>query len=146
MGAAIATAAAAEDRRSHLLRNVHTGPLALVALIGFAAAAGVGEQALAPLDLVAGTAIFAGPWLLSFLISPTSIGFGDVKYAAALGLYLGWLGPATARNGLLLACAIGGLVALWSIIRRRRGDAFPFGPSLLAGAVLAVAIEIGRSG
>lgn len=142
LGALIAAVAAAEDARSHLLRNIYTVPLAAVGLAGFGLGALVGGCTFPVGGLLLGAAIFTGPWLVSFLISPASIGFGDVKYGAALGLYLGWLGPGTALVGLVLACAVGGLAALVTVFRRRSTEPFPFGPALLAGAALAIVAEL----
>lgn len=137
LGGLVAAVAAVEDTRTHLLRNVYTGPLALVAVTGFGLAAAIGRNTFPVGDLVLGALIFTGPWLISFLVSPSSIGFGDIKFGAGLGLYLGWLGPSTALAGLLAACAIGGGIAIVAIIRRRTGEPFPFGPALLGGASLA---------
>lgn len=142
LGALIAAIAAAEDARSHVLRNIYTGPLAGVGLAGFGFGALIEGSTFRASSLLLGAAIFTGPWLVSFLISPASIGFGDVKYGAALGIYLGWLGPDTALVGLILACAVGGLIALVVVFRRRSAEPFPFGPALLAGAALAVAAEL----
>ncbi len=63
-----------------------------------------------------------------------SLGGGDIKLFAVLGLYLGVVGTLFAT---VLACVLG---LLFAALRRRRagaGEAFPFGPSIaLAGAVM----------
>lgn len=138
----VAGLAAAEDRKTHLLRNVLTGPLAAIAVVGFLIAGTVGGETIEVIDLVAGAVIFAGPWLVSFLISPKSIGFGDVKYAAGLGLYLGRLGATVALNGLLFACVIGGVAAIFVLRSRPKNEPFAFGPALLGGAGLATALSL----
>ena len=113
-----------------------------MALLGFGAAAVVGAESFPLRDLVVGALIFAGPWLVSFIVSPASIGFGDVKLSVGLGLYLGWLGPATAFLGTILTAAIGGGLAILVMVRRRGGEHFPFGPALVGGAVLAATVEL----
>ncbi len=139
LGLAIATIAAVDDARTHLLRDIYTGPLALVAVVGFALVAIADDTGLPIDDLGLGVAIFAGPWLASYLISPASIGFGDVKYGAGLGLYLGLPGPVVAVHALALATAAGALVALVSLAARGRREPLPFGPALLMGTVTALA-------
>ncbi len=74
------------------------------------------------------------------LISPSSMGMGDVKLALVIGLLLGWFGLNAWLIGLLGAFVAGGVIALVSLALRRvtlRGS-IPFGPSMLAGALLAV--------
>jgi leader peptidase (prepilin peptidase)/N-methyltransferase len=88
---------------------------------------------------IAGAAVYL-VFLLLALISPASLGFGDVKLAGVLGLYLGWLGLGVLALGLVAAFALGALVAVTLLFGRRvgwRGDV-AFGPSLLAGALFAV--------
>ncbi|GAA1838603.1 prepilin peptidase [Agromyces salentinus] len=83
-------------------------------------------------------AMFAVYFLLA-LISPSSMGMGDVKLALPLGLLLGWFGVNAWLIGLLAAFVIGGVVAVIALALRRvtlRGS-IPFGPSMLAGALLA---------
>lgn len=86
-------------------------------------------------------AMFAVYFLLA-LISPASMGMGDVKLALVVGLLLGWFGLNTWFIGLLGAFVVGGIVALIALALRHvtlRGS-IPFGPSMLAGALLAVLV------
>lgn len=89
--------------------------------------------------LLAGAAVFGVFFLMAF-ISPASLGFGDVKLAGVLGLYLGWLGWGVLLLGLVAGFAVGAVVAITLLIGRRVGwsSDVAFGPSLLAGALLAV--------
>jgi leader peptidase (prepilin peptidase)/N-methyltransferase len=68
------------------------------------------------------------------------MGFGDVKLAGLLGLYLGWLGWSPVWIGTLAGFLLGGLAGVALLVARRahRRTAIPFGPSMLAGALLAV--------
>ena len=89
--------------------------------------------------LAGGTGMFA-VYLVLALISPKSMGMGDVKLAAPIGLLLGWWGLGVWLVGLLAAFIVGGVVALVALALRRvtlRGS-IPFGPSMLAGAMIAV--------
>jgi leader peptidase (prepilin peptidase)/N-methyltransferase len=89
---------------------------------------------------LAGCGAMFGVYLVLALISPRSMGMGDVKLAAPIGLLLGWFGLGAWLVGLLAAFVVGGLVALVALALRRvtlRGS-IPFGPSMLAGAMVAV--------
>ncbi|MFC7401059.1 prepilin peptidase [Citricoccus sp. GCM10030269] len=130
----------AVDLRSRLLPNRLVGPFAIVAAATLGVAAlGVGE----PIRLLGagagGVALFA-IYLVLALISPGSLGMGDVKLAAVLGAYGGWLGWIawwwTALGGFLL----GGMTALVLVVIRRSGrrDRFAFGPAMLLGALAVV--------
>ncbi|WP_430648043.1 prepilin peptidase [Agromyces sp. GXS1127] len=89
----------------------------------------------------------AGMFLFYFvlaLISPKAMGMGDVKFALPLGLALGWFGWVMWAAGLMGAFLVGGIVAIVALALRRvtlRGS-IPFGPSMLAGAVLALLILV----
>lgn len=69
-------------------------------------------------------------------LSRGGIGLGDVKYAAAFGIWLGWQGTLLA---LMLAFALGACLALvlLGIGRLGRRDRLAFGPFLSAGAYLS---------
>lgn len=84
-------------------------------------------------------AMFAFYFLLA-LIYPAGMGMGDVKLAAVLGLGLGFLGWKFVVVGLFAAFFIGALVSLVLLVLRRanRKSAIPFGPFMLAGALVAV--------
>jgi len=89
--------------------------------------------------LVGAAAMFAVYFLLA-LISPSSMGMGDVKLALVVGLLLGWFGLNAWLIGLLGAFVVGGVMALVALALRRvtlRGS-IPFGPSMLAGALVGI--------
>ena len=86
-----------------------------------------------------------GYWLLLFLmwlVHPGGMGYGDVKLARAVGLYLGWVHFILPIYGLMFA-GIGGSVAGIGllIVTRDRKRGFPFGPWMAAGCVLAILIS-----
>src|SRR5690625_856988 len=65
---------------------------------------------------------------------PVAMGFGDAKLAAVLGALLGWQGFLVAVLAAVLFGAAGGIIG-----RAAGGDRqIPFGPYLVAGAVLAL--------
>lgn len=76
-------------------------------------------------------------------IWPTALGFGDVKLLGLLGLLLGWFGWGVLLAGVFLGLLIGALVSLALLATRRAGwrTALPFGPPLMVGAVLALALS-----
>jgi prepilin signal peptidase PulO-like enzyme (type II secretory pathway) len=87
----------------------------------------------------------AALWLLygvQYFFAPSQIGLGDVKLAGVLGLYLGWLGPATWLLGMVLGFVFGALVALGLLAARKvtRKSELPFGPYMIAGAITAMLV------
>jgi leader peptidase (prepilin peptidase)/N-methyltransferase len=71
------------------------------------------------------------------------MGLGDVKLAGVLGLYLGWLGWSAVWIGTFAGFLLGGLVGAVLLLTRAatRKSAIPFGPAMLAGALLAVFVS-----
>ena len=71
--------------------------------------------------------------------APNGMGFGDVRLAALVGLYLGWISLPTLAGGLFLSfltAAVTGLVLI--LFRRGRlHTVLPFGPFLAGGSILA---------
>jgi leader peptidase (prepilin peptidase) / N-methyltransferase len=89
--------------------------------------------------LIGAAILFVGYFVLAFAY-PAGMGFGDVKLAGVLGLYLGWLGWGELAVGAFLGFLLGGVWGAALLIARRAGrkSAIPFGPFMLAGALLAV--------
>jgi leader peptidase (prepilin peptidase) / N-methyltransferase len=84
-----------------------------------------------------------GAWvalLIIHLINPKGMAFGDVRLAAVIGIYTGWLGLGHVVLGLFLGFLAGALIGGALIVTRRRGakDPVPFGPFLALGAMTAV--------
>ena len=87
-----------------------------------------------------GAAALFAAYLALALVSPGGLGMGDVKLAALVGLYLGWLGWAAVVLGALAGFVVQAAVALALLATRRiglRGE-LPFGPAMLAGAALVI--------
>ncbi len=79
-------------------------------------------------------------YLIAALSYPGGMGFGDVKLAGVLGLYLAWLGWGEFAVGAFAAFLLGGLYAVVLLVTRRveRTGGIPFGPWMLAGAWVGV--------
>ena len=77
-------------------------------------------------------------WLL-WRIHPRGMGYGDVRLSGVLGLALGQLGWGPllvgVYAGFLLGGVLGGLLSLARVVQRR---AYPFGPFMLAGALVGI--------
>ena len=86
-------------------------------------------------------ALFAA-FLVLALLSPSSLGMGDVKLAGLLGLHLGWLGWETLVLGGAAGFVLQALVALVLLVSRRIGlrAELPFGPAMLVGAALVIGL------
>ncbi len=84
-----------------------------------------------------GVVVGGGSLYLVMRIVPGGMGEGDTKLAAMMGAFLGWK---KMLLGLYMGVIIGALVGVVLIIMKLKGrkDTIPFGPSLAAGAVLAV--------
>ncbi|HZN15577.1 MAG TPA: A24 family peptidase [Acidimicrobiales bacterium] len=128
------------DLRLFLIPNrvVYPTLAATVVLLGGAAAIGHDAHALrrgAIGGLVAWAAL-----LVLHLINPRGMAFGDVRLAAVIGAYTGWLGADHVVLALVLGFVAAALVGLALIATRRRSakDPVPFGPFLAVGAMAAV--------
>ncbi|CAN5119692.1 hypothetical protein BH09ACT5_BH09ACT5_23500 [soil metagenome] len=100
-----------------------------------------GESGRWPTALAGGAALFL-LYLVLALVSPRGMGMGDVKLAALVGLYAGYLGWAALLTAAVAGFLAGGLAALAVIVSGRgtRTTAIPFGPFMLAGFWAAVAL------
>jgi leader peptidase (prepilin peptidase)/N-methyltransferase len=130
------------DLRWFLLPNRIVFPLAGAAVVlvglGAAAAGDVGAYARALLAGAVAFVVFAA----LHVVSPASMGFGDVKLSFVLGVYLGYLGWGEVILGLFLGFCYGAVVGLGLIVAglRSRKDHVPFGPFLAAGTITAILV------
>jgi leader peptidase (prepilin peptidase) / N-methyltransferase len=133
---------ASVDLLAHRLPDRVTYPAYAVCALAFLVDAAV-LDAWGPLvrSLAAGAAAF-GVAAAAAALSPEGLGFGDVKLLGLLGLVLGWAGWGVLLAGVFLGLLAGAAVSLVLLATRRAGwrTALPFGPPLLAGAVLALAL------
>jgi leader peptidase (prepilin peptidase)/N-methyltransferase len=91
---------------------------------------------------LAGAALAWFGLLLIHLVSPSGMGFGDVRLAFLLGLFLGWLSYSHVLSGLFLGFLLVAVIGVILVVLRLRSrtDHVPFGPFLAAGAALAVLV------
>ena len=94
--------------------------------------------------VLAAVAVF-GVLLALALVNPSGLGLGDVKLGLLLGLYLGRLGWDAVVAGLVVAFVVqaGAALVLLALRRADRRTQLPFGPSLLAAALLMGVLTAG---
>jgi leader peptidase (prepilin peptidase)/N-methyltransferase len=131
------------DVSLHLLPN----PLVLMLLVGglllFLAPGLFNKQADNLVRALLGAVVLFAVYLILGLISPGGIGMGDVKLAAPVGLYLGYLGWSQLLYGGLLGFILNGVATALILSRKGRNKAseVAHGPSMLgalAGASLFI--------
>jgi leader peptidase (prepilin peptidase)/N-methyltransferase len=132
------------DVSLHLLPNPLVLSLLVSGLIFLLAAAIGGQQWASLLRALAGAAILFVIYLILAIISPKGMGMGDVKFAAPIGLYLGYLGWSQLLYGGLLGFILNGIATLLAVRRvpSERASEVPHGPSMFfaaAGVALLLA-------
>jgi leader peptidase (prepilin peptidase) / N-methyltransferase len=128
------------DAATRLLPNRITYPaFPGVAALLLVASVGLGDLGRFGRSLLAAAAV-GGFFLVLALLSPRGMGLGDVKLAPTLGLALGWLSWGAMAVGVFGAFLLGGLAGLAGMLALglSRKSLLPFGPWLVAGAMLGV--------
>ncbi|WP_328950251.1 A24 family peptidase [Streptomyces sp. NBC_00184] len=128
------------DRRVHRLPDQLTLPAAVAAGVLLGLAALLPEHGGAWLSALLGGAVLGAFYFLLFLINPNGMGFGDVKLALSLGVALGWYGWAVVFAGGFAGFLFGAVYGLGLVVMRRAGrkTGIPFGPFMIAGALLGI--------
>lgn len=87
-----------------------------------------------------GGAVLFVVYFVIVAVYPAGMGFGDVKLAGVLGLYLGWFGWGALAFGWFAAFLLGGAFAIGLLLTRRanRKSGVPFGPWMILGALVGV--------
>jgi leader peptidase (prepilin peptidase)/N-methyltransferase len=140
--AAIGVALTLIDLDTHRLPNSIVLPSypVLGALLGLASW-GTGDLDALVRAAIGGTALWA--WYFGLCLAyPRGMGFGDVKLAGLLGAALAWLGWGPFAVGSFTAFLLGGLfsVALLVTGRATRRTGIPFGPWMVMGAAVGIAV------
>jgi leader peptidase (prepilin peptidase) / N-methyltransferase len=125
------------------LPNPFTLPTYLIGLALMGGATLIGGHPIRLGHAVAGLVALWALYALQHLFAPGAIGWGDVKLAGVLGLYLGWLGASAWWLGTLGGFLLGGVYACGVLITRRgsRKSEIPFGPFMLAGATVGILLS-----
>lgn len=115
-------------------------PSQIAIALGLAAAAAATSDWASLLRGVAGWAVAGGVLLVGWLVQPGTLGYGDVRLAALLGMALtglSWTHLSLAFFlALLSAAGAGGVLAVTG--RLDADHHMPLGPFLIAGAVVTV--------
>lgn len=138
--ASISIALAMIDIDTHTLPNWIVLPSYGVGVLFLGIASATGGSA-APFirAILSASAMWVG-YLLIALSYPGGMGFGDVKFAGVIGLFLGYLGWSVVITGAISAFVLGALFATGLLLKRsaNRKTGIPFGPWMMVGAWVAV--------
>jgi leader peptidase (prepilin peptidase)/N-methyltransferase len=137
---AVGVALALIDIDVHRLPNVLVLPSYAVGALLLGGAAALDSEGSAVLRMAVGAAALFGFYFLLAFIYPSGMGFGDVKLAGVLGLYLAFLGYGELVVGAFLGFLFGGVLGggLMMLGRAGRKTKIPFGPFMLLGALVAI--------
>jgi leader peptidase (prepilin peptidase)/N-methyltransferase len=137
---AVLVALALIDIEHKRLPNVLTLPSYAAGIVLLGAAALLDGEPEAVLRALLGMAVLWGVYALLRLAHPKGMGYGDVKLAGVLGLYLAYLGWRTWFAGWLLGFLLGGVFGVVAILVGRAGrkTKVPFGPFMIVGAFVAI--------
>jgi leader peptidase (prepilin peptidase) / N-methyltransferase len=137
--AAISLALALIDLDVHRLPNVLVLPSYVVGAVAATAVALLSGHLASLVVAAIGMIALGGLYLVLALVRPGAMGFGDVKLAGALGLWLGWLGWEQLAVGSIAGFLLGGLFGVVLLLAGRgRKARIPFGPWMLAGAWIGI--------
>jgi len=128
------------DMEHHLLPNRMVLPLLVVGIALLGVAAGVSGEAGSLLRGVGGALILFVLYLFLALTSRNGLGMGDVKLAAPLGLYLGYLGWSHLFYGGALGFVAGGVASALLVLKNRgnKPKEVAYGPSMLAAGLAII--------
>jgi prepilin signal peptidase PulO-like enzyme (type II secretory pathway) len=147
LGAAL-VAVSVIDLRLLRIPDLVTFPTLAVSLVLVLAVSVLHDVPEADTGALVGMATYFVLLFVPHLVYPRGMGFGDVKLALVMGLYLGWLGWTDAHPvggpiqlvlyGLMLGCTLGVVFGLLSRVVTRRGGEVPFGPALALACLVVV--------
>ncbi|WP_427006589.1 prepilin peptidase [Pseudarthrobacter sp. H2] len=130
------------DILHHLLPNRLVLPLLGAGLLLLSFPAAVAGDAGSLLRGVAGAVTLFVLYLILALTSRNGIGMGDVKLAAPLGLYLGYLGWSQLFYGGALGFVAGGIASVVLVLKNRgnKPKEVAYGPSMLAAGLAVIVL------
>jgi leader peptidase (prepilin peptidase) / N-methyltransferase len=133
MAIALLVPAAMIDVQTQRLPDTWVGAAAAVFLGSAGVAWAIGQGVADATGIVIGALMLSMPLLTLHVLSPASMGFGDVKAAIVLGASLGAVDWQLTLGALALAA---GATATVGIVRGVRHIAF--GPGLVGGSLIAL--------
>lgn len=138
--AAISVSLALIDLDTGRLPNVIVLPAYLVGFASLATAAVVGSDLVALIRLAIGAVALGLIYFVIAFIRPGGMGFGDVKLAGVIGMFLGFLGWPQLIVGGSFAFLLGGLFAVGLLVSRKAStkSGVPFGPWMLLAAWIGI--------
>lgn len=130
------------DGRTHRLPDRIVLPSYPAAVLLLGAAAGSAGEWQRILGMLGGAALLLAGFAVLHLLHRHGLGLGDVKLAGLLGLYLGFTGWPAVWWGTFFAVVLGGTWSAALVLARRATptSSVAFGPFLIAGAALALAV------
>lgn len=139
---AISVALVLIDIDTHTLPNRIVLPSYVVAALLLSVSSLLAGDPEALLRGAIGMAGLFGFYFLLVLVYPGGMGFGDVKLAGVLGLYLAWTGWGELAVGAFAAFVLGGLFSIVLVLRGRAGrkTRIPFGPWMIIGAWVGIVV------
>lgn len=122
------------------LPNTIVLPAYAVGVVLLGVAALLGGDLVPIARAAAGAGILFAVYFVAAVAYPGGMGFGDVKLAGVLGLFLGWVGWGALAVGAFSAFLLGGLFAVVMMVLKRAGrkSSIPFGPWMLLGAWVGI--------
>jgi prepilin peptidase CpaA len=129
-GAVFTALLAVVGRSDVMCRKIPNRLVGMLVVAGLAAAVTVFREPVGLTGAVAGFALASVMWLPFWLLG--MVGAGDVKLAAAIGV---WLGPTGVVEASGLAAIAGGVIAVGVLARRGRLGPFGLSIALWVGAV-----------
>lgn len=138
---AVGVMLSAIDLRHHRLPDSIVAPsyVAIGLLLAFASLYGDGWWPLGR-AAIGGAALLA-LYALIAAVYPSGMGWGDVKLAGLLGSFTAFVGFPALTVGALASFVLAAPVAMWLVAARSAGSRtrVPFGPFMVAGAMVGVA-------
>jgi leader peptidase (prepilin peptidase) / N-methyltransferase len=128
------------DLDTHRLPDPIVLPALIVAPLLLTVASAATGDWIALSRALAGGAILCGAYFAMLIAYPAGMGFGDVKLAAVLGMYLGWVGWGALFVGGFAAFVFGGVFSVALLLSGRAGrkSGIPFGPWMIIGTCVGV--------
>jgi leader peptidase (prepilin peptidase) / N-methyltransferase len=120
------------------LRLIQASWLLMAGAVGLGWPLGGGWQLVA--RAAGGAAVAGALYLIVWLLTRGGFGFGDVRFAPLLGAAAAACSWRLLIWALALGTLVGGVNGLVRLMAKRPG-AFPYAPSMLAGAYLAVVVD-----